>query len=610
LDITALESAYRAGTLTPSTLVEQIYRDIEAQGERPVWITLVSKERALLRASELELAASPSSFPLFGIPFAVKDNFDAEGLPTTAACPAFAHQAVGTATAVKWLLDAGAILIGKTNMDQFATGLVGTRSPFGICSSVFDPAFISGGSSSGSAVAAARGLVSFSLGTDTAGSGRVPAAFNQLVGLKPSRGWISTHGLLPACRTLDCVSIFAETCADVARVFQVARGFDAADAYSRAPLPGQGAAPWSVLGSASGFRFGVPTDVSMQWFGDEAARETFDVAVEALSALGGELVRFDYEPFRKAASLLYNGPWVAERLAALSGFLKEHPDAMEPTVGAIISGAGRYSAVEAFDAHYTLEDLRSETAKVWDHVDFLLLPTVPTQYTVKEVQQSPVELNSNLGYYTNFVNLFDLAAVAVPAGFKANGLPFGVSLIGKAFTDDGLLHIADALHRRLAITLGGSERKLADTPAIAPATAPHGCILIAVVGAHLTGQPLNWQMTQRRARLVRATRTHGDYRLYAVPNTAPPKPGLVYAPGFGGQGIEVEVWAMPEDTVGSFLNSIPPPLSLGTLRLADGSTVKGFLCEPSGISGAQEITHLGGWRKYVQELVEREYPMN
>jgi len=603
LDITSLQSEYRAGTLTPTKLVEQIYCDIEAQGERPVWITLVPKERSLLRAAELEASASSSSLPLFGVPFAVKDNFDVAGLPTTAACPAFAHDAVETATAVQRLLDAGAILIGKTNMDQFATGLVGTRSPYGICSSVFDPEYISGGSSSGSAVAVARGLVSFSLGTDTAGSGRVPAAFNQLVGLKPSRGWISTQGLLPACRTLDCVSIFAETCGDAARVFHVARGFDAADDYSRVPSPGQGATPWSVPGPACAFRFGVPTAESLQWFGDEAARERFDAAVEALVALGGEPIRFDYEPFRKTASLLYSGPWVAERLAALKDFLQEHPDAMEPTVGSIISGASRYSAVEAFDAYYALGALRRETASIWERADFLVLPTAPTQYTIAQVQQAPVELNSNLGYYTNSVNLLDLAAIAIPAGFKANGLPFGVSLIGKTFTDDGLLQVADRLHRSLAITLGGSDRKLIDTPAIVPSSAPHGCILMAVVGAHLTGQPLNWQMTQRKARLVRATHTHGDYRLYAVPNTTPPKPGLVYEPGFGGQGIEVEIWAMPEDTVGSFLNAIPPPLSLGTLRLADGSTVKGFLCEPAGIAGAQEITHLGGWRKYIQGLV-------
>jgi allophanate hydrolase len=600
VDITALESAYRAGTLTPLALVEEIYGAIEEQGERPVWITVVPKERNLLRAAELEANASKSALPLFGIPFAVKDNFDVEGLPTTAACPAFAHEAGTTATVAQRLLDAGAILIGKTNMDQFATGLVGTRSPYGVCSSVFDAEYISGGSSSGSAVAVARGLVSFSLGTDTAGSGRVPAAFNQLVGLKPSRGWISTKGLLPACRTLDCVSIFAETCADAERVFKVARGFDAADAYSRVPEPGQGAAPWAAAGAA--FRFGVPTEAGLQFFGDDGARAQFEAAVEALAALGGELIRFDYEPFRKAASLLYSGPWVAERLAAVKDFIKEHPDALEPTVGGIIAGAGRFSAVEAFDGAYALEALRRETVGVWEHADFLLLPTAPTHYTIAQVAQAPVELNSNLGYYTNFVNLMDLAAVAVPAGFKADGLPFSVSLIGKGFTDDGLLNVADRLHRRLAVTLGGSDRKLADTPAVVSGPAPHGCILMAVVGAHLTGQPLNWQMTQRKARLVRATRTHGDYRLYAVPNTTPPKPGLVYEPGFGGQGIEVEVWAMPADTVGSFLNAIPPPLSLGTLRLADGETVKGFLCEPAGIAGAMEITHLGGWRKYVEGL--------
>jgi allophanate hydrolase len=602
VDLTALQNAYRAGTLTPTALVERIYSDIEQQGERPVWITLVPREQSLQRAAELEASASAGALPLYGIPFAVKDNFDVEGLPTTAACPAFAHETVETATAVKRLLDAGAILIGKTNMDQFATGLVGTRSPYGICSSIFNPEYISGGSSSGSAVAVARGLVSFSLGSDTAGSGRVPAAFNQLVGLKPTRGWISTHGLLPACRTLDCVSIFAETCADAARVFQVVRGFDAADAYSRVPEPGQGAAPWSVAHAASAFRFGVPTAETMQWFGDDAAPEKFAAAAEALAALGGEPVPFDYEPFRRTASLLYSGPWVAERLAALKDFVQEHPGDMDPTVSGIIAGASRYSAVEAFEAYYALEALRRETATVLEEVDFLLLPTAPTHYTIAQVLEAPVELNSNLGFYTNFVNLLDLAAIALPAGFKPNGLPFGVSLIGNAFADDGLMQIADRLHRSLAITLGGSERKLADAPAIAASSPPHGCILMAVVGAHLTGQPLNWQMTQRKARLVRATRTHGDYRLYAVPNTTPPKPGLVYEPGFGGQGIEVEVWAMPEDTLGSFLNAIPPPLSLGTLRLADGSTVKGFLCEPSGIAGAQEITHLGGWRKYIQGL--------
>jgi allophanate hydrolase len=598
MDIGSLESAYRNGTLTPSAVIAQIYDQIARNGERPVWITLVPREENLACARELEANNEARSLPLYGIPFAVKDNFDVAGLPTTAACPAFARVANETATVVRRLIDAGAILIGKTNMDQCATGLVGTRSPYGTCSSVFNADYISGGSSSGSAVAVAQGLVSFSLGTDTAGSGRVPAAFNQLVGLKPTRGWLSTHGLLPACRTLDCVSIFAETCADAARVFSVARGFDRVDPYSRVPRTGQDAAPWSAT---KNFRFGVPAREGIEFFGDDAAAGCYDAAVKALTELGGTAAAFDYEPFRKAASLLYKGPWVAERLAAIKEFLAGDPETVDPTVGAIIRGGAKYTAVEAFEAVYTLRELERETETVWEQVDFLLLPTTPTQYTIEQVRAAPVELNTNLGYYTNFVNLLDLAAVAVPAGMKPNGLPFGVSLIGRSFTDDGLLQVADRLHRRLATTLGGSARPVESTSPLPACATPPGCVLMAVVGAHLTGQPLNWQLTERKARLVKATRTDGQYRFYALANTTPPKPGLVFTPGFQGEGIEVEVWAMPEQTVGSFLNAIPPPLSLGTVRLADGTTVKGFLCEPAGINGAQEITHLGGWRKFLAE---------
>ena len=598
MDITSLQQAYQTKAATPSAVVREIYSRIQTQNERPVWITLVNEQDALDRAKELEASNQPGTLPLYGIPFAVKDNFDVAGLQTTAACPAFAREATETAEAVRRLLNAGAILIGKTNMDQFATGLVGTRTPYGICSSVFSAAHVSGGSSSGSAAAVSQGLVSFSLGTDTAGSGRVPAAFNQLVGLKPTRGLVSTHGLLPACRSLDCVSVFAETCSDAARVFDVLRGADAKDAYSREAKPGQGAAPWVK----STFRFGVPSEQSLEFFGDSQARASYEAAVAALARLGGEIVRFDYEIFRSAASLLYNGPWVAERLAAVEEFAKQHIDAFDPTVGRIISGASRFSAVEAFKAEYELREIRLKADAVMKEVDFLLLPTAPTIYTIAQVQADPVALNSNLGYYTNFVNLLDMAAVAVPAGMREDGLPFGVSLIGEAFTDQGLLEMADRLHRELALTLGGSKRMLAATPRIAKTATPPGCVMMAVVGAHLTGQPLNWQMTTRKSRLVRITRTHPDYRLYVLPNTTPAKPGLVYSPGFAGQGIELEIWAMPEDTVGSFLNGIPAPLSLGTVLLEDGSSVKGFLCEPAGIVGAQETTHLGSWRKYIQSL--------
>jgi allophanate hydrolase len=598
MDIASLESAYYDEILRPTEVVAGIYDRIARSGEQHVWISLVDRESNLERTRELESDPAKRSLPLYGIPFAVKDNFDVAGMETTAACPAFSHAAQETAAVVRKLLDAGAILIGKTNMDQFATGLVGTRSPYGACTCVFDERYISGGSSSGSAIAVAQGLVSFSLGTDTAGSGRVPAAFNQLVGLKPTRGWLSAFGLLPACRTLDCVSIFAEICADAARVFAIVRGHDAKDPYSRTPARGQGAAPWST---AEHFRFGVPTPATREFFGDSDAAQLYEAAILKLTELGGIPVEFDYTPFRKTADLLYKGPWVAERLTAIRGFLAGDPDTLDPSVKTILHGAESWSAADAFQAFYALTALEQECAAIWKHADVLLLPTAPTQYTVAQVQAAPLELNANLGYYTNFVNLLDLAAVAVPAGFKPNGLPFGVSLMGRAFTDEGLLLMADRLHRELAVHLGGSSRALSATPRIATPDVPAGCIPMAVAGAHLSGQPLNWQLTQRGARLLASTHTDADYRLFALANTNPPKPGLVYVPGFGGDGIEIEVWAMPEETVGSFLNAIPPPLALGTVRLADGSAVKGFLCEPTGVEGARDITHLGGWRKFVEQ---------
>jgi allophanate hydrolase len=599
LDIQSLIRSYRSGNDTPTAVVRAIYAEIRKQGKQPVWIHLMSEEDSLARAASLESHTNSDSLPLFGVPFAVKDNFDVAGMETTAACPAFAHLAKETATAVQKLLDAGAILIGKTNMDQFATGLVGTRTPYGVCSSVFNPEYISGGSSSGSAVAVAKGFVSFALGTDTAGSGRVPAAFNQLVGLKPTRGRVSTYGLLPACRTLDCVSVFAETCTDAAHVFAVLDGLDTRDAYTRKATPGEGATPWAL----SEFRFGVPPAADREFFGDEEARILYERSIAELVKLGGTAVEFDYTPLRDAARLLYEGPWVAERLAAVVSFAAEHPEAFDPTVGKIILGASKHSAVDAFHADYRLQELRGKANTLLASVDFFLLPTTPTIYRISDVEADPIRLNSNLGYYTNFVNLLDMAAVAVPAGMRPNGLPFGVSLIGPAFTDEGLLIVADRLHRRLTQRLGGSDRDLAVTPALRSDGVPRGCLLMAVVGAHLTGQPLNWQMTERRARLVKTVRTHPDYRLYVLPNSTPAKPGLVYSPGFAGKGIEVEVWAMPENTVGSFLAGIPAPLGLGTVRLEDGTTVKGFLCEPAGIDNAEEITHLGGWRNYLKSLV-------
>ena len=559
-----------------SKKVAAVYDRLEATPLSPVWISLVPRESALARAHAVE---SNLSAPLAGMTFAVKDNIDVASMPTTAGCPAYACTPASSATVVRLLEDAGAILIGKTNMDQFATGLVGTRSPFGACSSVFDERYISGGSSSGSAVAVAKGLVTFSLGTDTAGSGRVPAAFNNLIGLKPTRGLFSTAGVVPACRTLDCVSILASTCDVAHMVWRAAKGFDSSDPFSRLPRLGEDAAPWLN----APFRFGVPPPEQLEFFGDEEAQALYEKAICKVTNLGGKKTEIDFSIFRAAADLLYEGPWVAERLAAIQPFLEGHSNEMNPVVRNIISGGERFTAVDVYEAEYRLMDLRRAAAKQWGTMDLLVLPTTGTIYTHDQVASDPVKMNTHLGYYTNFVNLMDLAAVAAPAGFRSNGLPFGISFIGPAFSDEALLAVA---HRYL-----GAKSPLLDK-------AP-GCVELAVVGAHLTGQPLNSQLTQRGALLKKTCRTAPGYRLYALAGARPPKPGLARDDQFQGPGIEVEVWTIPEYRFGSFVAEIAEPLGIGNVTLESGELVKGFICEPYALANATEITHFGSWRNFL-----------
>ncbi len=449
LDIATLTSAYASGTLTPAEVIREVYERIRARGERPVWITLFDEDAVLAKANE-----APRG-PLYGIPFAVKDNIDVAGQPTTCACPEFAYVAKRSAMVVERLESAGAILIGKTNMDQFATGLVGTRSPYGIPASVFSDDHISGGSSSGSAVAVAAGLVSFALGTDTAGSGRVPAAFNNIVGLKPTKGLVSTRGVVPACRTQDVVSIFAATVGDAHTALGVAAGFDAEDSYCR-PAP-RSIAPEALPG---GFLFGVPAD-GLDFLGDAQAALCFEAAAARLTALGGRRVAIDFAPFREAASLLYAGPWVAERLAAIDDFARANPQAMDPVVRGIICSADKIDAVSAFKAFYRLSELVRAAEAEWAKMDVLLVPTAGTIYRIDEVVADPVRLNSNLGLTTNFVNLMDLSALAVPAGFRADGLPCGVTLIARAFEDGKLAVLGDKLHRAMSgATMGNSGTPL------------------------------------------------------------------------------------------------------------------------------------------------------
>jgi allophanate hydrolase len=433
MTIQNLRERYTAGQTSPADIVRRIFERIREEGERPVWITIVDEEHASEQAHSVDI-----SLPLGGIPFAVKDNFDVAGLPTTAGCPSFAYKPQRTATVVQRLIDSGGILIGKTNMDQFATGLVGTRSPYGSCSSVYNPLYISGGSSSGSAIAVAKGLCAFSLGTDTAGSGRIPAAFNNLVGLKPTRGMLSADGVVPACRSLDCVSIFSKTPIDALEVWRIAQGPDTNDPFSRTCTQTSYAADW-VRGS---FRFGVPAADQLQFFGDDHSRMLYEKAIENLEQLGGLLVTIDFTPFREAGELLYSGPWVAERFAAVGEFLKTATEGVDGVVKKIILGGEKYSAADSFRSGYRLQALKKTAEDVWKRMDVLVVPTAGTIYTRDAIASDPVQLNANLGFYTNFVNLMDLAAVAVPAGFRDDGLPFGICLIGPACSDEALLRLA------------------------------------------------------------------------------------------------------------------------------------------------------------------------
>jgi allophanate hydrolase len=593
LDIATLTEGYASGAITPDGILDEVFARIAARGERPVWISLASREQVAAKlADNRRRKDAGEALPLFGIPFAVKDNIDVAGLETTAACPEFAYRPERSATVIERLEAAGAIVVGKTNLDQFATGLVGTRSPYGVPASVFDPNYISGGSSSGSAVAVAAGLVSFSLGTDTAGSGRVPAGFNNIVGLKPTKGLISTRGVVPACRSQDCVSIFAGAVDEALRVLKVAQGFDAEDVYSRqAPETGGEDFPET-------FRFGVPAE-GLEFFGDNAAATLYYEAIENLLSLGGIPVSIDFSPFQGAARLLYEGPWVAERLASLRALNFERPDAVHPVVWDIIVRADRVSAVDAFQSFYKLAAFTRAAESEWAKMDVLLLPTAGTTYKIGEVLGDPARLNSNLGIYTNFVNLMDLAGTAVPGGFRPNGLPFGVTLLGRAFEDEKIARLADRLHREIANpTVGGTGLPLPEPAPIAEAKPAK--VQVAVVGAHLSGQPLHWQLTDRNARLVRTARTAPGYSLYALAGTVPAKPGLI-RDGVGAGLIELEIWEMDFAAFGSFVALIPPPLGIGTVTLEDGGTVKSFVGEAYAIAGSEDITAFGGWRNWLAQ---------
>ncbi len=592
LRLDALKAAYLAGSTTPRQLIAALHAKAAAlNSEFNLFIHLLSAEELEPYLAALD-GKSAKDLPLYGVPFAIKDNIDLAGIPTTAACPAFAYTPEQSATLVEQLLALGAVPLGKTNLDQFATGLNGTRSPYGECRNSVHPDYPSGGSSAGSSLAVALGVASFALGTDTAGSGRVPAALNNLVGLKASKGLLSTAGVVPACRTLDCVTYFTATASEASQLLALTARLDPRDEYSRSnPLWNDG----SAFGTPRpGFRFGVPKQ--LEFLGCDESPALFAATIEQLKALGGEAIEIDFTPFLEAARLLYEGPWVAERYSVAGALIEAQPDAVLPVIKAVLEKAPGTSAVALFRAQYRLQALKAECERLMNELDCVLTPAYPRPVTLAELHAEPVARNSDLGYYTNFMNMLDYAAVAVPAGFMSNGLPWGVTLFGRAFTDQYLLSLAAALQRQQQLPLAGERSLEPDAPS---SIARNDRARLVVCGAHLDGLPLNWQLKQRGGRLIEATQSSADYQLHALAGGPPFRPGMVRV-SEGGVAIAVEVWELPSSELGSFLTGIPAPLGLGKVQLADGRWESGFICEPYGLAGAVDISHFGGWKAYLQ----------
>ena len=582
--------AYRSGAASPADIVARSFARIRAHDDPAIFIALRAEADVLADARALQQAGD-KTLPLYGIPVSIKDNIDVKGLPTTAACPAYSYCPQNDATCVAKLREAGAIVLGKTNLDQFATGLVGVRTPYGIAHNLFDAKLIPGGSSTGSALAVGAGLTPLSLGTDTAGSGRVPAGFANIVGLKPSRGIVSNAGVVPACRTLDCVSVLGLTVDDAMATLAVIASPDAGD--GSLPPPSVGPMP-------EGLRLGVPVPGQRLFFGDHSSKSLYEASLAQFAALGARIVEFHIEPFYAAARLLYEGPWVAERYLTTRALIASSPQALLPVTRQVILAGAHGTAADAFAAFYQLEDLQRVRDHVFQSIDAMLLPTAPTIYSVEQVLADPIALNSRLGTYTNFVNLLDMCGLAVPASMRADGTPFGVTLLAPAGGDALLAAIGRAFHAATGLPLGALNYPQPPLPRQAPALA-QGEVALAVVGAHLSGMPLNGELRSAGARLLERSATAPHYRLYALPGTRPPKPGLLRVKNGAGAAIEIEVWALSEKAFGRFVAAVPPPLSIGTLELAGGRPVKGFLVEAEAVEGARDISSFGGWRAFMAQ---------
>jgi allophanate hydrolase len=581
MNLAELRQRYASGD-SPSRVIAELREKIIRWNDPGLFIHL-PEESVLLEIASL-VEAMPRNLPLWGVPFAVKDNIDVGGWPTTAGCPEFFHLPAEDAEVVRLLRAAGAIPIGKANLDQFATGLVGTRSPYGVPRNAIAPGFLPGGSSSGSASAVATGLCVFALGSDTAGSGRVPAAFQELVGWKPTRGLLSNRGLVPACRSLDCISVFSNTVADAVEIASVVSKFDREDAFSR---------PVRQTGNiAAGFRFGVPGE--LDFAGDSDTPALYAAAVERMKMLGGTAVEVDLTPFTEAAKLLYEGPWVAERWVAVGEFVERNPDAVFPVTRKILESSRGWDAAATFRAQYQLRGHARVAAAVWNQIELLLLPTTPRLFTVAENLADPFASNATLGYYTNFMNLLDLSAIALPAGRARSGVaPWGITLAAPAGWDQALLRFGG---RFTGETVG-------DLPVAI--TCPDARIPLVVCGAHLEGLALHWQLAGRGAILRERTSTARDYRLFAMPaeNGIPARPAMIHDRS-NGSAIQVEVWELEPAAFGDFVAQIPAPLGIGKITLASGEQVPGFIAEPRATQGATEITSFGGWKAWLERGID------
>ncbi|MGV6874550.1 allophanate hydrolase [Pseudochelatococcus sp. B33] len=579
LTLRELKAVYAAG-VSPEELVRQVYARIAEVADPGIFISL--RDEADVLSDTRALGAYDPALPLWGVPFAVKDNIDVAGLPTTAACPAWRNEPAADAFVVSLLRQAGALVIGKTNLDQFATGLVGVRTPYVPPKNALDPEIVPGGSSSGSAVAVAHGIVSFALGTDTAGSGRVPAALNNIVGLKPSLGAWSARGSVPACRSIETISVFALTVEDAYAVYRVGAVYDAEDAYARPILAGD------LFKVRPGLRIGVPDGTSLRFFGDRVQAASFAASLDLLHEEGHEIVPVDFTPFYDIANMLYEGAWVAERNSVIADLMVSDPEAILPVIRQIIGKAGTFSATDAFRGFYRLQELKRRVEPVLAALDLLCVPSVPTFYTVADLEADPVTPNTKLGTYTNFVNLMDMCGLAVPTPARTDGRPGSVTLLARSGQDALLASVSGCLERAGKRSLGATGWCLPDR--LPASDLPEGFMKLAVCGAHLSGLPLNPQLTSRGAYLLEATRSAPFYRFYALAGEGQARPGMIHTSERQSAGIALEVWAMPLARVGDFLAGIPAPLGLGKVILASGEVVCGFICEASGAENATDIT--------------------